>query len=148
MSDHTQKVLVHGVDLAQKLVPLHGLLEHLAVARNMQGQGLGTRLIREIIEIARAQGCDCVLSDTATRARSSIRAHRKAGFRIIGMESFSSTNYYSYLFRCQLKPGSPWESAWYCWKVAVCSSAKKSFKYARNGERRWLSRMWHNLFKK
>lgn len=134
--------------LQRKDGELQGYLDHLAVSEEVQGQGLGTRLIREILRIAREKGCDCVLSDTATRARSSVRVHRKAGFRIIGMESYSSTNYYSYLFRYQFKEGSPWSSDFYCWKAFVGSSVNKCFKYARNGQQRWLSRFWHRYIKR
>ncbi|MBQ9549121.1 MAG: GNAT family N-acetyltransferase [Bacteroidales bacterium] len=125
-----------------------GLLEHLAVSDRMQGQGLGTRLIGEILRIAREEGCACVFSDTATRARSSVRAHRKAGFRIVGLESYRGTNYYSYIFRYQIEKDCHWSSAIYCWSSFVGSAVKKSFKYARNGERRFLSRLWHKVFKR
>ncbi len=66
-------------------------------------------------ELGMLRGMDVryIFEDTAVGADSSVGWHLKNGFRIVGLESYPNTKYYSYLFRLQLVP-SVWQSALWC----------------------------------
>ncbi len=100
-----------------------GYLSNMAISPNIKRCGIGSKLEQRRIEIAKANGCKYVISDTAKGADSSVAWHKKNGFRIVGLESFKSTNYYSYIFRKQLVPDPKWSNPIYCklryWKSAI-----------------------------
>ena len=96
---------------------VYGYNEYLAIHPSAKRLGLGTRLLEErIIVIIRAGG-QYVISDTAVGADSSVKWHLKNGFKIVGLKSYLSTNYYSYLFRKQLTPSRIWDNSLYVWLV-------------------------------
>jgi ribosomal protein S18 acetylase RimI-like enzyme len=76
----------------------------LAVAPEAQGMGVGSKLMDYGSEWARDNECDYIWEDTAVRATSSVKMHEKNGYYIYGLDSYLSTDYYSYVFRKQLKP--------------------------------------------
>ena len=53
------------------------------------------------------------MSTTAVGAESSVKIHLKQGYKIIGLGSFPTTNYYSYIFRLYLQP-SIWQNSSFC----------------------------------
>lgn len=70
-----------------------------AVSPTAKGMGIGSRLqdVRKLSLIK--EGYKHLISDTAVKATSSVNWHlKKCGCHIIGYESYSSTNYYSYIF--------------------------------------------------
>lgn len=76
-----------------------------AVSPICKGTGVGTALYKIRKEYIKECGCDYVISDTAINAVSSVQWHlKKCHCRIVGYQSFKSTNYYSYIFREDLKP--------------------------------------------
>ena len=84
--------------------------EYVAIAPQCKGHGIATMIFTQyVLPMAESSGCGYILSTTATKADSSIRWHKKQGFRIIGQASFSDTNYYSYVFRKQLIHPSKWD---------------------------------------
>ena len=92
----------------------YGYNEYLAVSPKMKRCGIGSNLERESVCVCEENNCEYILCDTAVDAISSVKYHLKKGFKIIGLRSYSSTNYYSYLFRKQLVPSKKWNSDLYC----------------------------------
>lgn len=73
-----------------------------AVSPKAKRMGIGSRLLKERTEFLKKEGIKSLFADTAVNAVSSVEWHKKSGFHIIGLESFKSTNYYSYIFRQDL----------------------------------------------
>lgn len=92
---------------------IYGYHENLAISPCAKRLGIGTKLLEECIIITTNAGGQYILSDTAVGATSSVRWHKKNGFKIIALRSFSSTNYYSFIFRRQLSPSQIWSSELY-----------------------------------
>lgn len=92
----------------------YGYYEYNGVRSDMKGKGIGTLLYRYREIEALKYGCDYLMSDTSTQAESAVKYHIKNGFKIIGLESYRSTNYWSYVFRKQLSPSKKWNNVWFC----------------------------------
>lgn len=88
---------------------IYGYNEYLAILPKAKRTGLGTQLLNSRIQLVLNAGGRYIESDTAVGAKSSLKWHLKNGFQIVGVESFKSTNYYSYLFRKQLCHPSVWD---------------------------------------
>lgn len=117
----------------------YGYNEYLAVIPSAKRLGIGSRLLEERISILKRLGAQYVMSDTACRAKSSVKWHLKNGFHIIALRSFRSTNYYSYIFRKQLIGKSEWDNCLYRNGRFVFSYVKTKLKWTRDGvERRWF----------
>lgn len=88
--------------------------EYMAVAPGYKGYGIASLIFnKSVLPLVESSACDYVMSDTAAKAESSVRWHRKQGFKVVGYGSYPSTNYYSYIFRKQLSHPSKWDSACY-----------------------------------
>lgn len=87
---------------------------NLAVRPKYKHCGVASLLFSKFQEIAKEHKCYHIISDTAVGAKSSVQWHLKNGFKIIALHSFCSTNYYSYIFRKQLKPHMLWSNSFYC----------------------------------
>lgn len=98
--------------------------QNTAVHPDYKHRGVGSKLEERRTEVARENGCQYVLGDTATRAKSSINMRKKYGFRIVGLKSWPNTNYYSYVFRKQLVPHPLWSNSLFC-KIHYWLSALK-----------------------
>lgn len=72
--------------------------EYLAIRPGAKRSGIGTFLAQTWTDFLLEKGVSYVMSDTACKAASSVKWHRKNGFMIYGLKSFSSTNYLSYIF--------------------------------------------------
>lgn len=100
-----------------------GYFQNMAVHPDYKRRGVATELEKRRTEIAKENECQHVMCDTAVGAKSSVKMHKKTGFRIVGLESFKSTNYYSYVFRKQLVDDPKWSNPIYCklqyWKSAI-----------------------------
>lgn len=77
---------------------LYGWHDYLAVSPTARGQNIGPTLECEILKLAKQHNLQFMLSSTAFGAYSSIRFHRKSGFKKIAVKSYGPTNYYSYIF--------------------------------------------------
>lgn len=88
--------------------------KYLAVSPNAKRLGIGKLLLDKEIEIAKNNGCEYLLGDTAEKAYWSVHWHLKNGYKKIGLKSFSTNNFYSIIFRKQLTPYSKWNSNLYC----------------------------------
>lgn len=92
----------------------YGLNEYDGIRSDMKGKGIGTMLYMEREKKALKNGCEYILSDTSTQAKSAVKYHLKNGFKIVGLKSYRDTNYWSYVFRRQLAPSIKWNNAIYC----------------------------------
>lgn len=86
----------------------YGYLEYVAIKNSYKHRGIGSLLVPK--EYARKLHFSFILSDTSINAKSAVNFHLKNGFKIIGLESFKSTNYWSYIFRMQLTPSLFWNN--------------------------------------
>jgi ribosomal protein S18 acetylase RimI-like enzyme len=75
-----------------------GYHEYLAVSPKAKNKGVGTKLAEAWNLLLQEKRAKYVYSDTACRARSSVNWHLKNGFQIYELESYRSTNYWSYVF--------------------------------------------------
>jgi len=91
-----------------------GYNEYNGIRSDLKGKGIGTLLCIYREREAQKNGCEYMMSDTSTQAKSAIKYHLKNGFKIIGLESYRSTNYWSYVFRKQLVPSKKWDCDFYC----------------------------------
>lgn len=114
-----------------------GHLFNLAVSNKAKRQGVATSLYIYIERECLAHKCSYITSDTAINAISSIKYHLKNGFHIVGIVSWPTTNYYSYLFRKQLKHPSPFDSKLYCKYTYLKSYFKTRLRYRKDGTRRF-----------
>ncbi len=92
----------------------YGYFEYNGIRSDMKWKGIGTMLERERERESRKNGCEYLLSDTSIQATSAVKYHLKNGFKIVGLESYRSTNYWSYVFRKQLVPSRKWDNPIYC----------------------------------
>lgn len=121
-----------------------GYFTDMGISPSYKRCGIGSKLEKQRVEIAKANGCSFVVSDTAVGAKSSVQWHLKNGFIFYELLSWPNTNYYSYNFRKQLVPDPKWSNSVYCklqyWKSAIrCRMCKHA-----NGEHR----KWVDLYKK
>lgn len=56
------------------------------VAGNIQGQGIGSALLTELIETAKAHGFHTIMSRIVGPQEASVRLHQKFGFTMVGIE--------------------------------------------------------------
>lgn len=77
---------------------IYGYNEYLGVSPKAKRLGIATKLLEQRIIIIIMAGGKYVMSDTACDATSSVKWHLKNGFAIYELESYRSTNYWSYVF--------------------------------------------------
>lgn len=77
---------------------IYGCHEYLAVSPLAKHSGVGSKLAQAWNALLQDKHAKYVLSDTACRATSSVNWHLKNGFQIYELESYRSTNYWSYVF--------------------------------------------------
>lgn len=91
--------ILYATDNHNKKYSYMGLL---AVSPKMQGQGIGDKLVKFIIQRSKEDKCNYIISTTAMNATSSVKLHKRNGFFIAGIQQFKRNNFYSYIFRKQL----------------------------------------------
>lgn len=96
---------------------------NLAVTPSYKHAGVATQLLLALLDFAYGSGCNYIVSDTAEQAISSVKWHKKNGFYPIALRSFGSTNYYSIIFRKQLKHHWFWSNPSCCAVHFAFSSA-------------------------
>lgn len=77
---------------------VYGYIEYLAVSPKVKHSGIATQLAHAWKALLKEKNAKYVLSDTACDATSSVKWHLKNGFQIYELESYRSTNYWSYIF--------------------------------------------------
>ncbi|OWV16432.1 hypothetical protein B7990_11885 [Fibrobacter sp. UWB4] len=91
----------------------YAFIQDLSISPKVKRCGIGSKLQREMVCVAQNSGCKYMECTTAVGAKSSVKYHLKQGYKIIGLTSFPTTNYYSYVFRMYLQP-SIWQNGLYC----------------------------------
>ena len=119
---------------------LYGKEKHTSVHPDCKGKGMGSLLIMALREKAIEQGCDYVCCSTAVDAESAVKVHLKNGYQLVGLKSFKSTNYYSYLFRMQLK-SSQWSDPSFCKRQFKKSARRVRISYKADGSRTIVGRV-------
>ena len=90
---------------------LYGYISTVAVDPSIQGRGIGYKMKASAINKAKEMQCEYILGNTSIFAKDVKRINEKFGYKIIGYASYSTTNYYSYVFRLQLSPSLVWNNA-------------------------------------
>ena len=98
--------------------------------------------------MAADHGCSFVVSDTAIGATSSMNWHLKNGYKKDRLLSWSDRDYYSCLFRFQLKPHRFWSNDAFCELYFLCSFVKCRLCYQENGKYRFLFGQYVELLSK
>ena len=105
--------------------------KHAGVASSAKHQGIGSKLERERIRIAKEAGVDYIRTGTSVNAKSSVKWHEKNGFKKVGLVAASGRDYYSYVYRYQINPNSRYNNSIYCffqylkWNIWVRLTKKK-----------------------
>ena len=113
---------------------LYGKEKHTSVHPEYKGKGIGSLLIKALRTKAVEHNCEYISCSTAVDAVSAVKVHLKNGYQIVGLKSFKSTNYYSYLFRMQLK-FSQWSDSSYCKRQYKKSEKKVRIAYKADGSK-------------
>lgn len=88
--------------------------EMMYVSPKSKRGGIGSKMQKKRIEIAKENGCAYTISDTAEGATSSVKWHLKNGYRLVKLRSYSGNNYYSKVFRWQIEPDRLWNNNLFC----------------------------------
>ena len=120
----------------------YGYIENLAISPKVKRMGVGSLLLKEVLKIVAENKGDYLLSDTAVDADSAVKFHKKNGFKIVGLHSYQSTNYYSYLFRLQLQPSRVWSNGFCVKFIFLLSYIKTKMEFKPNGKRK----LFYNYF--
>ncbi len=84
------------------------LHDFVGVSSSAKRLGIGSKMLEKCVEYAKQQGAEFIESCTAVKATSSVNWHLKNGFRIVKYASYKDKNYFSYVFRLQLRKPSFW----------------------------------------
>ena len=82
---------------------LFGENVYLAVHPKAKRRGIASALFKEQLTYSILAKAEHIISYTAEKAKSSVAYHLKNGFHIIGLRSFRDNDYYSFVFRYQIK---------------------------------------------
>lgn len=115
--------------------------KYSAITSKTKHSGIGSSLLRYEKQLAIEERCSHILSDTCVLAKWSVNWHKKNGFRIVGLESFTTNDYYSYIFRLQLKKPSFWSSPLYCRLRFVFSWIKTRLMCDSRGNKTLIGRL-------
>lgn len=112
----------------------YAFVQDLSVSPKVKRCGIGSKLERMSECVAQNSGCKYMECTTAVDAESSVKYHLKQGYKIVGLESFPTTNYYSYIFRKYLQP-SIWQNGFFCKLVYAILCIKTYLSKRKNGSR-------------
>lgn len=122
-------------------------LQYLAVLPGCKRGGIATLLFARVLEDLSVTDVKYIMSDTATGADSSVRWHKKNGFKIIGLKSSPRTNYYSYVFRRQLRTEGfkdrLYSNGFACRCRLLLSRMRVKALYNADGSSRKINRLQH-----
>ena len=123
----------------------------LAVAPQMQGQGIATQLLQEEVAYLQQRGCRFMKCTTSAAAPWSVQWHLKNGYYIVGYSRSEKRNYPIYVFRKQIAIDvrhHPTDLLWtspiapltaklrYCLSWLVTNICK-----SKSGKLNWIGRM-------
>ncbi|WP_079913676.1 GNAT family N-acetyltransferase [Paenibacillus sp. 32352] len=78
--------VIAGVVALLPTRPLTVEIMNIAVLENMQGQGLGKRLLTHAIQAAKEQGCHTIEIGTGNSSVGQLHLYQRCGFRIHGVD--------------------------------------------------------------
>jgi ribosomal protein S18 acetylase RimI-like enzyme len=81
----------------------YGSQDYLAVHPSYKRIGIGKMLLDKLVQVANQYNLPFITSTTSEKAQSSVKWHKKNGFKIFLYSSYADTNYYSYWFVKPLK---------------------------------------------
>ncbi len=83
IADHLQPEEYARIPWRFAASPDQVLVLHLLLVRpSLQGRGIGTALVRHVLDLAESRGCRTVRLDTGSRNIPAVSLYRKTGFRI------------------------------------------------------------------
>lgn len=85
------------------------LHDFVGVSSAAKRLGIGSKLLEQCVIYAKTHNATYIESCTAVNAKSSVNWHLKNGFKIVKFASYKDKNYFSYIFRLQLKHPSIWD---------------------------------------
>ena len=123
----------------------------LAVAPQMQGQGIATQLLQEEVAYLLQRGYRFMKCTTSAAAPWSVQWHLKNGYYVVGYSRSEKQNYASYVFRKQIvidvrhhptdllwtRPLAPITAKLFCCLSWLATNICKS----KSGKLNWLGRM-------
>lgn len=112
--------------------------KYLAVKPDYKCKGIATQLLRSCIDIATNSEYGYILSNTSVDARWSVNWHLKNGFKKVGYYSTTTSNYFSYRFRYQLKSPTIWNCSFFTDIVFCFSYLKTRAMRKRDGGLTWF----------
>jgi len=118
--------------VTRRFMGTYAFVQDLSVSPKVKRCGIGTKLENACVSVAIKMKCKYMRCTTAVGAESSVKYHLKQGYKIIGLDSFPTTNYYSYVFRMCLAP-SIWRSDLFCKIAYMLSYIKTHMTKKENG---------------
>ncbi len=85
--------LVGMVDVRRQAWRDAGLVWNIAIDRACRGQGLGSRLMKWVIEWGRREGLRAIILETQTNNWFACRFYRRFGFELTGIDDHYYTNH-------------------------------------------------------
>jgi L-amino acid N-acyltransferase YncA len=116
----------------------------LAVAPQMQEQGIATQLLQEEVTYLQQRGCRYMKCTTSAAAPWSVQWHLKNGYYVVGYSRSEKQNYASYIFRKQIAPSLLWSRplAPITAKLLYCLSwLATNICKSKSGKLNWIGRM-------
>ena len=116
----------------------------LAVAPQMQGQGVATQLLQEEVAYLQQRGYRYMKCTTSAGAPWSVQWHLKNGYYIVGYSRSEKNNYASYIFRKPIAPSLLWSRplAPLTAKLLYCLSwLATNICKSKSGKLNWIGRM-------
>ena len=116
----------------------------LAVAPQVQGQGVATQLLQEEVVYLQQRGYRYMKCTTSAAAPWSVQWHLKNGYYIVGYSRSEKNNYASYIFRKPIAPSLLWSRplAPLTAKLLYCLSwLATNICKSKSGKLNWIGRM-------
>ena len=116
----------------------------LAVAPQMQEQGIATQLLQEEVTYLQQRGCRYMKCTTSAAAPWSVEWHLKNGYHIVGYNRSETSSHPTYTFRKPIAPSLLWSRplAPLTAKLLYCLSwLATNICKSKSGKLNWLGRM-------
>lgn len=118
----------------------------LAVDPHYKGQRIGFSLSVSLSNYLQKIGMNVFYTDTSLKASHVIKFHKSYGCKVVGLSSWSNTNYYTVLFRLALR--QEYEITDNKAKfMFLWSNFKCRLMYKENGSRTFIGRIWYNIIR-
>lgn len=112
----------------------YAYMDFVATANNVKNHGVGSALYKEVVNLCKDNGCKYIESITSIKAYSSVRWHKKMGFKIIG---YKGAGVYTYLFRYDFDTESIYQNNLFVFGHKIVSFLYMIIVRKPNGQYRW-----------